>query len=306
MEGEDRLPDLPKFSLSAPPSGLIRFLLMIAIDLWNRLPTVLQFALSRFYSYLFKLSFSRLFIFPFCKMNSLDREYLKQFRPAGEKRSYQSFQDFFTRRLVTPLKTEAYSVWPCEGYVCQQGQIEDLTAITVKGQWRNLQTIFDPSKQSLVPGHYHFSNVFLHNHNYHRIHAPVSGKITRIQQVSGKLSFLRPWFYGRFEVSKPALFNERFNIDIRDHFDRTWFLSIVGGMGVGTIQILNQLKVGSMLRAGDELALFRLGSTCCIASPDEPKKKYYMETVVAGEPLTNQFHRSMDVPIHEMNSALDL
>ena len=110
----------------------------------------------------------------------------------------------------------------------------------------------------------------MHNKNYHRIHAPISGTITRIQHVPGDLIILRPWIYKQ-NPSLPAFRNERYNIDITDDKGRVWYLSVVGDPAVGTIELSKLIQVGNSVEKLDELALFLLGSTCCMAAPEKPK-----------------------------------
>ena len=134
-----------------------------------------------------------------------------------------------------------------------------------------------------IPASYHFTNVFLHNKNYHRIHAPVRGNISRIQHLAGDLVVLRPWIYKQ-NPSLPAFRNERINIDITDEQGNTWFLSVVGGPAVGTIELPDGIAPGEMVEKLDEIATFYLGSTCCMASPFAPSfhKKNSFVKVGAG------------------------
>jgi phosphatidylserine decarboxylase len=96
---------------------------------------------------------------------------------------------------------------------------------------------------------------------------------------------LRPWFYKKNEVSRPALTNERVNVDILDKNGKIWFLSIVGGMVVGSIELLEKCNLGIEVLAGDELAVFYLGSTLCLASPICLKLLPYLNKVRVGEKL---------------------
>ena len=81
---------------------------------------------------------------------------------------------------------------------------------------------------------------------------------------------LRPWLNGS-QPSAPAFVNERLNIRIEDRHGRAWFVSAVGGPAVKTIQLANNLSVGSSIGVAEELAVFSLGSTCCVAAPIVPR-----------------------------------
>ena len=135
-----------------------------------------------------------------------------------------------------------------------------------------------------IPDNYYFSNVFLHNRDYHRIHSPINGIISRIEHIPGDLVMLRPWIYAN-DPSHPALRNERVNVDITDKNGKIWYLSIVGGPAVGTIELNEKTQLNSKITAGEELATFLLGSTCCMASPIALNKDVG-KNVQIGESLT--------------------
>lgn len=162
-------------------------------------------------------------------------------------------------------KITSDAVWPCEGLICDCGRISDFTITTIKGQRYNVLSIYGKNNDE-IPDHYHFANIFLHNSNYHRIHSPVSAKITRIEHVPGDLVLLRPWAY-KTAPSLPAFRNERINVDLVPETGEPWYVSIVGGPTVGLIAVRPEITLESPLTIGDEIATFLLGSTCCIACP---------------------------------------
>ncbi|MEL6916516.1 MAG: phosphatidylserine decarboxylase [Bacteroidota bacterium] len=194
---------------------------------------------------------------------------MDKFKPPKGKKNFNSFQDFFIREYKTLPENEHPSVWPCEGLLCDEGNVGSIYTSKVKSDERTITTIFGV-EQDHIPSSYAFTNVFLHNKNYHRIHAPVSGRITRIQHVPGDLVILRPWIY-KENPSLPAFRNERYNIDITDEDGRVWYLSIVGGPAVGTIELPKNITLGRSIKKLQEIALFYLGSTCCMAAPVAPK-----------------------------------
>ena len=207
---------------------------------------------------------------------------MSRFVPASGSKSYQNFQDFFTRKLKEPPELKGNSTWPCEGILCEYDQVGQLPQVIVKKEKRDLRTIFGEGG-SRIPDDYYFSNVFLHNKDYHRIHAPISGQITRIEHIPGDLVLLRPWIYPE-DPSHPALRNERYNVDITDRRGKTWYLSIVGGPAVGTVKLSEKSCLQSYITAGEEIATFLLGSTCCMASP-LPVNKRVGQPVWIGESL---------------------
>ena len=244
---------------------LAQFYQFMSIHLWGNLPSPLQRRISKVYSTLYHQALSRYFIKPYCRLHYRDPDYLDQFVPPEGKSSYENFQDFFTRHFKSVPAAKGEWVWPCEGLLCHFGRVGEIPVSSVKGDRRTVETIFGVDEET-IPAHYQFANVFLHNKNYHRIHAPVSGRITRIQHIPGDLVVLRPWIY-RQNPSVPAFRNERINMDLEDKDGNTWFLSIIGGPAVGTIELPEKIKIGAEVGILDELAVFYLGSTCCIASP---------------------------------------
>lgn len=253
---------------------------IFSLDVWGSLPGSFQRWLSALYATVFNWSLSRYFINIYCKWNYDDPNYLDRFKPASGEQAYRNFQDFFTRALREPLRIENSRVWACEGLLCEYGKVSELETVKVKGQRRHLKSIFGNTE---IPTQGYFSNVFLHNNNYHRIHAPVSGEITRVEHIPGDLVILRPWIYDK-DPSIPALRNERVNVDIATE-KGTWFLSIVGGPAVGSIVMSAMAKVGNHVTIGDELSKFLLGSTCCIVSPEPVTSASVGMQVEVGQPF---------------------
>jgi phosphatidylserine decarboxylase len=217
---------------------------------------------------LYELRISKWLIRPYALFNySNGMSYLSEFGPASGTTRYLNFQDFFTRKILSPRKLSGPFVWPCDGLVCESGKLEDINVVSVKGELRTVEAIF--GKDFALPENAYFVNIFLHNSDYHRVHAPVSGQITKIIHIPGELRFLRPWIYE--QPSLPALTNERINIEItasgENGSPRKWALSIVGGPGVSTIELAEGIRLGASVDAGQELRLFKLGSTCCMVSP---------------------------------------
>ena len=257
------------------------FYQFLSLRIWGRIPARAQKNVSSILTGVYKLPISRHLIGPYCRLHFEDASYLERFRPAGRKSEYQSFQDFFTRRLKSALIANGSAVWPCEGLLCDYGLVRDIATTNVKGETRRVASIFGVDDRT-IPEDYYFSNVFLHNKNYHRIHSPVRGRIERIQRIPGDLVILRPWIYGS-NPSMPAFRNERVNLDIRDQQGRLWHLSVIGGPGVGTIKVKKRVREGAMVDAAQELSLFLIGSTCCMASPVASEDKLLTDNVEVGE-----------------------
>lgn len=252
---------------------------------WNPLPGGLQRLFSESSARFYATRWSVRMIAPFCERYRLTESELTHYAPSSGQKNYQSFQDFFTRRLTAPLdKSKAEFVWPCQGYICDYGMIKDFDLVKIKGEKHPVPFVFG-SAENRIPDNYTFINIFLHNHNYHRFHAPVSGTIVNIEYIKGRLTFLRPWLYRPRDISLPAFKNERVIVEIVDEKKRSWFITFVGGMGVGKIHLHDTIKIGARIERTDEIGYFLLGSTCCLAIPEECEDLSYMQRVQVGEEI---------------------
>jgi phosphatidylserine decarboxylase len=109
--------------------------------------------------------------------------------------SYKSFNDFFTRPLRPGLRPIAAAdfVCPVDGAISQFGAIDDYRILQAKG---HLFTVAD-----LVGGdgdlashfrHGSFANLYLSPRDYHRLHMPCDGTLTRMIHVPGALFSVNP------------------------------------------------------------------------------------------------------------------
>lgn len=270
-----------RFTVFKVPQWRATMYQFLSVQLWGNLPSAIQRKLSAWYSSIYTKPYSKKIIKPYLRINYSDENYLQHFKPPNGKKEFDNFQDFFTREFRTLPKNTSPYVWPCEGLLCDIGAVATTSMSRVKSDKRSLSAIFQVDEDT-IPKDYFFTNVFLHNKNYHRIHAPISGTISRIQHVPGDLIVLRPWIYKQ-NPSLPALRNERYNIDIVDTKGRTWYLSIVGGPAVGTIALPDRLQVGVKVQKLEQIALFYLGSTCCMAAPVTPRYHVKNSFVAVGD-----------------------
>lgn len=249
---------------------------------WENLSGNSQKKLCRLFSSFYNCRLSSVMIQPFCFRYKITQDKLRNYLPASGKNKFQSFQDFFTRKLANDLKVYSDFAWPCEGFVCESGKFKEIGEVNVKGNLINACNIFGRF-YSEIENDSTFVNIFLHNHNYHRFHSPVDGTVLDIQFISGKLLFLRPWFYQKSKVSLPSFLNERVIIKMKDKNQKTWLICFVAGMGVGNIRLHNNIAIGSEIKIGEEIGLFLLGSTCCMSVPYSLGSKRYMEFVEVGK-----------------------
>ncbi len=259
----------PSFTVFSVPTWRAKLYKFLSVNLWGNIPSNIQKRASAWYSSFYNKPVSKKIIKPYIRINYADKNYLDKFKPPNGKNSFDNFQDFFIREFRVLPESKSPYVWPCEGLLCDEGKVGNLGAVRVKTDVRSVSTIFGLVPDQ-VPNDYTFTNVFLHNKNYHRIHSPINGTIKRIQHIPGDLVVLRPWIYKQ-NPSLPAFRNERYNIDIVDNQRKVWYISIIGGPAVGTIHIPENIQIGYNVTKLQQLSLFYLGSTCCMAAPLSPR-----------------------------------
>ena len=107
-------------------------------------------------------------------------------RPLGE---YPNFDAFFTRHLrpgLRPIDAQpATVVSPCDGTVAEVGTIDDARLVQAKGIDYKLETLVPDADAAARFDGGTFVTIYLAPRNYHRVHAPVEGRVTGYQHVPG-------------------------------------------------------------------------------------------------------------------------
>ncbi|MEO7055443.1 MAG: archaetidylserine decarboxylase [Caldimonas sp.] len=192
--------------------------------------------------------------------------------------SYASFNDFFTRALkagARPL-AEADLICPVDGTISQFGRIEHDQILQAKGHRYSTGALVggDPT----LAAHFHdgsFATLYLSPKDYHRIHMPCDGTLTRMIYVPGSLFSVNP----TTARGVPGLFarNERVVCVFESAGVGTFVLTLVGATIVGSmatvwhgaVRLPRARRVREWhypegdvkLRRGDEMGRFMLGST---------------------------------------------
>ena len=192
--------------------------------------------------------------------------------------SYSSFNEFFTRPLregARPLAATAF-VSPVDGAISQLGDIDDHQIFQAKGH--------DFTTTALVGGdaalagqfrHGHFANLYLSPKDYHRLHMPCDGRLTRMIYVPGALFSVNP----TTARGIPGLFarNERVVCVFESEQHGPFVMVLVGATIVGSMAtvwhgVVNPPRAPKLtewtytdreviLRKGEEMGRFLLGST---------------------------------------------
>ncbi|RQO81267.1 archaetidylserine decarboxylase [Acidovorax sp. FJL06] len=200
--------------------------------------------------------------------------------------SYASFNDFFTRALkpgARPL-ADADLVCPVDGAISQFGPIAKDQVFQAKGH--------SYSTTALVGGdaalgarfeNGHFATLYLSPRDYHRIHMPCAGELTRMIHVPGDLFSVNP----TTARGVPGLFarNERV-VCVFESAQGPFVLVLVGATIVGSMATVwhgqvNPPRPGTLrqwdyapgqvrLQKGEEMGRFLLGSTVVMLFPEGP------------------------------------
>jgi phosphatidylserine decarboxylase len=199
--------------------------------------------------------------------------------------SYHSFNEFFTRALkpgARPL-ADAHFVCPVDGRISQFGAIEDDQIFQAKGH-KFSTTALVGGDRTLAEQFRHgsFANLYLSPRDYHRIHMPCDGKLTRMIYIPGELFSVSP----AAARGIPGLFarNERV-VCVFDTATGPFVMTLVGATIVGSMAtvwhgVVNPPRQPTLcewtyadrdivLKKGEELGRFLLGSTVVMLFPKD-------------------------------------
>lgn len=193
--------------------------------------------------------------------------------------SYQSFNEFFTRSLregARPIADANY-VSPVDGAISQIGEIDGDQIFQAKGHHYSTAALL--GGDAVLAAKFHdgsFATLYLSPKDYHRIHMPCDGRLTRMVYVPGALFSVNP----TTARGVPGLFarNERV-VCVFESADGPFVLTLVGATIVGSMAtawhgVVNPPRTGEIrewnyanddhqviLKKGVEMGRFLLGST---------------------------------------------
>ena len=197
--------------------------------------------------------------------------------------SYTSFNDFFTRALkpgARPL-AQADLICPVDGAISQFGPIAKDQVFQAKGHTYSTTALVGGDAAAAARfDNGHFATLYLSPRDYHRIHMPCAGELTRMVHVPGDLFSVNP----TTARGVPGLFarNERV-VCVFDTARGPFVLVLVGATIVGSMAtvwhgVVNPPRGGEIkrwdyaqqsveLQQGDEMGRFLLGSTVVLLWP---------------------------------------
>lgn len=191
---------------------------------------------------------------------------------------YASFNDFFTRPLRDGARPMAQAdfVCPVDGAISQLGAIDDHHIVQAKGH-RFTTTALLGGDAALAAAFRHgsFANLYLSPRDYHRLHMPCTGRLTRMIYIPGSLFSVNPVT----ARNVPDLFarNERVVCMFESPEHGPFAMVLVGATIVGSMAtvwhgVVNPKRTGApsewsyadqeiVLEQGAEMGRFLLGST---------------------------------------------
>ncbi|MEY2838200.1 MAG: phosphatidylserine decarboxylase [Pseudomonadota bacterium] len=197
--------------------------------------------------------------------------------------SYASFNEFFSRPLKAGARPLAQSDWvsPVDGAISQFGAIQADQIFQAKGhQYTTRALVGGDAALAAQFQDGHFATLYLSPKDYHRIHMPCAGRLTRMIYVPGELFSVNP----ATARGVPGLFarNERV-VCVFDTPYGPMVLTLVGATIVGSMAttwhgIVNPPRTRKVrewryegqaidFKQGDEMGRFLLGSTVVMLFP---------------------------------------
>lgn len=197
---------------------------------------------------------------------------------------YPSLGEFFVRKLkpgIRPIASAA-AIHPTDSQISQHGRILNGQLIQAKGRDYHVQDLLMSNEATKTYQNGYFITYYLCPTDYHRVHAPVSGLITKVIHVPGELWPVNKWSVEN--VHDLFAVNERIIVEIASDYGPVSVV-FVGATNVGQIVLSfdesfrgNQLtlsktrmveyKTPISIERGDELGMFRMGSTIVMVYPE--------------------------------------
>ena len=178
----------------------------------------------------------------------------------SEKTDFISLNDLFTRKIKKNFSYNLQEefIHPCEGKLISFGQVKNGQTFLIKGKRYSVKELIGVS-DSLED--FYFYNYYLSPQDYHRVHHPVTGRVTFSKEIQGPLYPVAPWFIKLM----PSVFakNYRTVTLVQSKEFGPVFTVMVGALNVGSIKMalgfINNEEV--CVRVGDELGVFEMGSS---------------------------------------------
>ena len=207
--------------------------------------------------------------------------------------AYESFNDFFTRELKGDARviddTKNGIISPADGVISQMGHLNEHKLLQAKGRHYDVGQLLADSVDGSYFADGSFATVYLAPSNYHRVHMPFAGTLTKTRYVPGTLFSVN----NSTAANVPDLFarNERLVCLFETDYGKAAVV-LVGAMIVAGIETvatgkivrtdtIQEMQHDITLAQGAELGRFYLGSTAIVVLP-KGAKAAWQENMSAG------------------------
>ena len=238
--------------------------------------------------------------------NFLINTYIKKFKvdmsecvkPTAD--DYDTFCDFFTRELkngIHKIDNKKSSITSsCDGRILEFGKIKDNSLIQVKGKTTNIDSLLNYDKESALKyqnGSY--VTIYLSPKDYHRVHMPYDGKLTKTMHIPGRLFSVAP--HAVQYIKNLYLKNERLVCNFEQNHVM-FSVIFIGAINVSSIEVVwkgesspplpkktistDYRKKKISLKKGQELGMFKTGSTIILLFNEKIK---LLEDLKKGRPV---------------------
>lgn len=199
--------------------------------------------------------------------------------------SYRSFNDFFTRALADGARVidavPDVLVSPVDGCVSQIGHANGDQLLQAKGRHYSLTALLGDATVAGDFGDAAYATLYLAPRDYHRIHMPVSGRLTLMRLVPGRLysvdettvaSLDRVFARNervvcRFETDMGPVAVVMIGALFVGSIETVWHGEVTPGSGRVARNWRYQADTGPTLARGAELGRFNMGSTVIVLAP---------------------------------------
>jgi phosphatidylserine decarboxylase len=207
---------------------------------------------------------------------------------------FRSFDAFFTRALKPGARAvdqrPGVVVSPADGRVEDLGVIESRSRFHVKGYEYEVGELLGAAEEAELFRGGTFFIVYLSPRDYHRVHAPVDGRVKRARHVPGTLYPVNS--IGLQHVPKLFARNERV-VTVQSSPFGAVATVMVGAIGVGRISVSYDARIttnrgpasgtfhyqerGPALARASELGRFHLGSTAIVLLGPDHRFRFEVE-----------------------------
>jgi len=199
---------------------------------------------------------------------------------------FKSFNEFFTRELHVNARTisneDSVIISPADGKLSAIGDIKNDQLFQAKGHQYSLQELVGnshPNINQFIDGV--FATIYLAPFNYHRVHAPLDAKLTKMHYIPGNLFSVNQTTASR--IPKLFIRNERLVCSFKAG-NTEMIVIFIGALNVGSITTpwTNEIRpslrggivelqlaenISTNVNKGDLLGWFNMGSTVITLFP---------------------------------------